>query len=277
VHRTTGFQEAEEFIATGKQALDPTKNLSAFTKKYAEGERSPEFLRAYAYASRDAMDVKYRNIVTQYLEGQEDWSSPENMKFIFDFTENTHSRHFNYMVENRQLFEKALGTSEVFGKIQSVVQDRLDQIMNQKSNAVNEFKEIDKLLQKVYKEEAAVKFAAFKMTFYRTQGDRDGFAEAAVEYVTYMKNITADELNSIARTFAEVIEDKEMLKKAVEWSQRAVAMEDTHSHRYTLAVLYFKIGETGKAKKTAKKAIQLAKKQGEDFAHVETLLAEMKK
>jgi thioredoxin-related protein len=277
LHRIAGYKDADAFVETGKSALDPARRLGSLTKKYLEGDRSPEFLKNYAYASKAAADIKYPQIAEAYLSTQNEWSSPENMAFIFDFTENTRSRHFNYMIENREMFEQQFGSGPVFNKVQSIVQDRLDLVMNQKGRDVNkELIEADKLFQKVYKEEATVKFAAFRMSYYRTQGDRDGFAQAAVDYVENMRNITADELNSIARTFAEVIDDKAMLQKAVEWSKRAIEMEDFYTNHYTLSVLYYKLGKKRKAKKIAKKAIRLAKKEGEDPTIVEDLLKQIK-
>jgi tetratricopeptide (TPR) repeat protein len=181
------------------------------------------------------------------------------------------------MIENREMFEQQFGSNPIFNKVQSIVQNRLDLITNQKGSDVKkELNEADKLFQKVYKEEATVKFAAFRMTYHRTQGDRDGFAEAAVDYVENIRNITADELNSIARTFAEVIEDKVMLQKAVDWSKRAIEMEDIYTNHYTLAALYYKLDRKGKARRVAKKAIRLAKKENEDSTHVEDLLEQIK-
>jgi len=275
VHRTAGFRDANKFLALGKEALDPNKRLSTLTKKYAAGDRSPEFLRNYAYAAKAAVDPKYPQIAEEYLKTQNQWNSPETMQFIYDFTESTRSRQFNYMVENRAMFEEAIGKGEMFGKIQSIVQERLDLIMNQKS-ATNEIIEVGKLFDKVYQEEATVKFAAFKMTYYRTQGDRDGFAEAAVDYVDNMRNITADELNSIARTFAEVIDDKGMLEKAVDWTKRAIDMESDFTYHYTLGALYYKLNKKRKAKKATKKAIKIGKKDSEDIAPVEELLKQIK-
>lgn len=276
LHRVAGYKDAESFVQVGKTALNPALRLGALTKRYVEGDRSPAFLKDYAYASQAAADVKYRDIAEAYLTTQNDWSTKENIQFIFDFTENTRSRHFNYMIENRALFEKELGGTPVFNKVQSIVQARLDLILNQKGSSTKELSEASKLFKKVYKEEATVKYAAFKMSLYRTRGDRDGFAAAAVEYVENMKNITADELNSIARTFAEVIEDEDMLTKAVDWSKRSIEMENIYTHHYTLAALYYKIGKTRKAKKTAKKAIKIAKKNGDDAQHVEALLKDIK-
>lgn len=276
LHRAVGFKDASALIKVGKTALNPKLRLGAMTDKYLQGERSPGFLKNYAYASKAAGDFKYRDIAEMYLETQNEWSTAENIQFIFDFTENTRSRHFNYMIENRELFEKQLGVGNVFNKVQSIVQARLDLIMNQKSRDIEELKSAKMLFEKVYKEESIVKFAAFRMTYYRTEGNRDGFAEAAVDYVENVKGITADELNSIARTFAEVIEDKAMLEKAISWSKRAIEMESIFTNYYTLAALYYKIDKIYKAKQTAKKSIKIANKSGKDAAVVEDLLKEIK-
>lgn len=276
LHRVAGYKNSDEFLEVGITALNPKLRLGTMTKKYLQGERSPDFLRKYAYACKAALDYKYRDVAEVYLNTQKEWSSPENIQFIFDFTENTRSRYFNYMIENRTLFEKQLGSGAVFNKVQSIIQTRLDLMLNQKKENVAELKGIEELFQKVYKEDAVVKYAAFRMTYYRTRGDRGGFAEAAVDYVENMQGITADELNSTARIFAEVIEDEKMLENAVSWSKRAIEIEARYTNYYTLAALYYKLGENRKAKKAAKKAIKVATKNNEDAQVVKDLLNQIK-
>ena len=44
VHRSTGYQDATQFMALGKTALDPAKNLAALERRYAAGERGAPFM-----------------------------------------------------------------------------------------------------------------------------------------------------------------------------------------------------------------------------------------
>ena len=275
LHRVAGYHDVDRFLQAGEVAMNPKEQLSALTKQFVNGERSPKFLRKYAYARKYAADNSHQSIAKTYLETQKDWTTSKNLKFIYDFTDKVESKEFDFMVKNRNNFEQLLGKSKVFIKVQSLVERKLDRMLNQKGDISQEFNKIETLFGKVYGEDATYKMAAFKMTYYRGQGDRSGFAQAAVEYVESMRNITADELNSIARTFAEVIEDREMLSRAVHWSKRAIKMEKVYTYHYTLAALYYKLDNYKKAKKAAKKAIKIAKKTGENSKFVKELLAEI--
>ena len=45
VHKAIGFQDAEHFLEIGSKAFNTTDVLSAWTKKYENGDRSPDFLK----------------------------------------------------------------------------------------------------------------------------------------------------------------------------------------------------------------------------------------
>ena len=277
LHKVAGYHNEQKFLAAGRKALNPESRLGEMDRYYEAGVKDAKFLYRYAYAKKLASDNTHRTIVKEYLATQNDWSTPENLQFIYDFTESTRSRHFNYMLDNKKLFEDKFGENVIDGRIQKLVNGRLDFIMNQKGDVSREFTEVNKLFGKVYGVDSKGRFAGFKMTYYRSQGNRDGFAEAAVEFVENMRGITADELNSISRTFVEVIEDEQMLEKAIAWQKRAIKMENNYSHNYTLAALYTKRGDKRKAKKAAKKALKIGKKHKDDTTAVKQLMDEIKK
>lgn len=276
LHKVAGYHNEEKFIAVGRKALNPQFRLGELDRYYNVGVRKPKFLYKYAYAKKLASDKTHRVIVKEYLDTQNDWSTPENLQFIYDFAESTRSRHFNYMLDNKQLFVEKFSEATMDGRIQKLVNGRLDFIMNQKGDVAREFTDAYKLFGKVYGEDATGRFAGFKMTYYRSQGNTDGFAKAAIEYVENMRGITADELNSISRTFVEVIDDGAMLEKAVVWQKKAIKMDNSYSHYYTLAALYAKMSNKKKAKKAAKKALKIGKKTKEDTSAVKQLMSDIK-
>ena len=105
--------------------------------------------------------------------------------------------------------------------------------------------------------------------------DWDNFAKAAVDHYDNYTAKSADELNNVAWTFYEEIENKKQLKCAVNWSKEAVKMENNYYNNDTLAALYYKLGKKVKAKSTALVAIELAKKEGEDYSITEELLSKI--
>ena len=101
-------------------------------------------------------------------------------------------------------------------------------------------------------------------------------ADAAVQYLKKY-NKDAAELNEIAITFFEQIEDKKMLKKAIAWSKKAVKLDRKSGVNYlTLANLYNKINKKSNALKAVETAIYVGKINGEETTEAEKLLQLLK-
>ena len=114
------------------------------------------------------------------------------------------------------------------------------------------------------------------MTYYRTRGDREGFAKSAIDHFKKYPSKDASELNDIAWTFYEVIDNPSLLEGGIRLAKKSIKVKKQYSSMDTLAALYKKIGNKKKALKTAKKAIKLAKKSNEDYSLTEDLLTEIK-
>ncbi len=266
VHRVAGFRDSKGLLSLAADANNPTRQLAYMKKKYDEGNREPAFLYDYAYARLQAFaDKGYIKIANEYLETQQDWSSEKNMKFVFDFVNRTDAKMFDYLLDNRAAFESKFGQREVNGKVEKLVSTRIDQLLSLKSGEEDAtFNEASALFSKVYGEKSKALTSSFKMTYYRNGGDRANFALAAIEYVEHMKDdMTPMELADIAWTFYRVIEDEKQLETALGWARKALKAEKEVSHYDTVASLYYKLENKGKAKKYAKKGIKFAKSQGE--------------
>jgi len=274
VHRVAGFQDEKQMLQLAKDAFDPTTQLASMKKKYKEGERGAEFLYKYAYAAQKALeDRSYNKIANEYLTTQKDWSSEKNMKFILDFVTRTDAKMFDYLMENKAQFEKSLDKDVVARKINRLVSTRLDQLLSMKDGEEEKiFKEVFNIFSKTAPGEEKARTASFKMTYYRQGGDRLNFANAAVEYVELMPEISADELSDISWTFYRVVEDEDLLKKALKWSKKALKMEKELAHYDTVASLYYKLGNKRKAKKYIKKGIKFAKSNDEEHTNLDELL-----
>lgn len=268
-HRSAGYRPAEDFIELGKTALDPEKRMGGMDARYARGDREPQFLYDYAMARYNAMAGNYVEVAEAYLATQQDWNTPEIMSMIFYLGDDPESSMFDYLVKNRTAFEENFG--------EDVVQGRLQQLIYQKAFAGGKsgeeaLKEVDALLAKIMPGEAAKLSASFRMEYYQSMGDVNSFAKAAADYLDKYPSMDPNELNNVAWAFYENVGDKEMLKKALVWSQKSVALDNQYAYNDTLAALYFKLGDKKKGKKTAQKAIEIAKKSGEDYAGTEQLI-----
>ncbi len=272
IHRAVGYHNEQEFLGVGEVALDPNKSLAGMTASYEEGNREPSFLYKYTVARFEARDGSHPAIAEEYLATQEDWTTNDNMQFVYSFVEGTDSKMFDYILDNKNAFIEKFGEKEINNKIENIVMSRLN---NQDDKP--ELEEVDALFAKVMGDRAAINSSAYRMTYHRQRGNREGYAAAAIEhYKKYKDELSFDELNETAWTFYEVISDKKLLKCATKMSKQSIKMANNYYNNDTLAALYYKMGKKSKALKQAKKAVNIAAANKEDHSATDQLIEEIK-
>lgn len=273
VHKALGFMPTEKFLDVAKQANDPNKQLISLQKRYLKGEREPKFLYDLAYSMQNANEenkegVKLKDVFNTYINGQKDWSTSDNMKIIYDMAGEVDSKPFAYMLNNRTAFEKQFGTQNI--------KNRLD--MTLLFGAVNvygvnaDIKEVEKYFKKHGGKDADVLFSTFKVVRAQNDGDWKEYAQAAIEKQTKYPTKDANELNEMAWIFYENVSDKKQLQTALNWALESVKVSSMYYNNDTVAALYYKLKNKKKAKEYAQKAIDIAKKTGDDYSSTQELL-----
>ncbi|MEN0003834.1 MAG: thioredoxin fold domain-containing protein [Bacteroidota bacterium] len=268
VHRTAGYMPAPQFVQLGKEAIDPAKNLQGMRTKFEDGYRDPDFLYDYTEKAMMAMDGSQQEIVEAYLGTQADLNSKRNVKYIFDYLDDPDSRAFEFMVQRKDLFVDMFGEAAVGNKIKRAINNKIYYGGTENLS----LEEIKGLYEKAYPEKAEEFFAQFKINYYRRAKDIPKFAQAAVDYFNTYPSSNPSELNNIAWTFYEEVEDKALLAEAAKWAEQSVALRGQYYNYDTLAAVYTKLGKTDKAIAAAKKAIEIAKSTGEEYKATEDML-----
>lgn len=266
VHRAVGYHEAAAFIELGKKAKDPSSRISGMKARFASGDRNPDFLKTYTETLYNAMDSGFGNAADAYLTTQSDWNTPDNLQFIFQYTESADSKLFDHLLKNKAAFEQNFGKEVVMGKVEQLIAQKV------MSTGKPDLAEADALYAKAYPEMAGQMSGRFRMSFYQMTGDVDNFAKSAVAYFDKYPTKDMMQLNNVAWAFYESVTDKAMLKKAIGWSKASIKLDAQYFNSDTLAALYYKIGDKKKAKKAALAAIAIAKKNGEDYSGTEQFL-----
>jgi thiol-disulfide isomerase/thioredoxin len=260
VHRGVGYQAAPDLIQLGQDASNPATQLSTLDKKYANGDKSPEFLKIYLKIKAAQYDGSHTAILEEYLDTQDDWSHPEHIDMIFNYSTSAFSETFDYMRENQALFAERHGAETVNKRIQT--------LMSQAMGSVDPSAPLDVSLAKLKKldpENYEQNSYRLKMSYYRQNGDRTGYANSAVEYTDNVDIKSWEELNDMSWTFYRVIEDTNLLKKATKWAKKSTELDHNPYNTDTLAALYYKLGKKKKALKYANEAIALGEGTGVDM------------
>ena len=273
VHRIAGYQSVPKLLELGKIAIDPSKRLSAFEKRFENGDRDPKFLMQYTGVRKAAMDGTHNVIAEEYLNTQKDWTTKENLKFIFKQVDDTDSKLFDYILENRAIFEKQFKVSKVAGKIENLIYQK---VYDDQGNASLE--ELDRLFNKVYEPKIAKQASSrFKLNYFLEKKSSEKYAKEAVKYYEKFPPKDPSELSDVAYNFYDLdVSDKKMLRKALTWTKKAVKSDDSSFNYEAMAAVHYKLGKKRKAKKAIKKAINKAKKMNEDYSEMQKLLEKIK-
>ncbi|MFK8163162.1 MAG: hypothetical protein AB8H12_11920, partial [Lewinella sp.] len=272
VHKGIGYIPQEEFLALADAATGEN-SLGAMNKRYDGGERSADFMRTYAEVLTGVYEQeKAGKIAGEYLDMQDDWSTPETMELLLSNPGDLGSKRMNYLLENADVAMEAAGASTFIMTIQrSIITNYMKgQGARQLPAAAD--------LAPVYKEHGGAiaqrLMDHYDMLHAEQTRDNDAYVPAAVKYYGAYGSDSAMELNSVAWTIFESSDDPEQLKTALGWAKKSVEMEPGYANMDTLAWLYNKTGDKEMAKKTATKAIEMAKKDGQDYSETAKILEE---
>ncbi|MBL7840378.1 MAG: thioredoxin family protein [Cyclobacteriaceae bacterium] len=282
VHRVVGSMETPKFIAASSNALDPNKQYGTLLRKFDGGDRNPDFLYNAAFAAQSAYDnKKAQEIGAAYLKTQSNLLEEKNVKFISQFTGSATDPNFEFMRKNASAFEASMGGKEQYNNrmyqvaFQSSYADLGVKRDMTKEQAPEYIAKANDYFKKVLPEQQVKLSSNFAMNIYRITKDWDSFAKAAIAYYDNNSSVSSMELNSIAWTFYESIDNPEYLKKALGWGLQSVKMSEEYANTDTVASLYSKLGDKKNAKLYAEKAIELGKASGQDVSSTEKLLKEV--
>ena len=101
------------------------------------------------------------------------------------------------------------------------------------------------------------------------------FNEEGIDLNTWKDQLVSGE-NATLESFFENVKTPSALKTALAWAQESVKLQENSANTDTLANLYNKLGDKANAKIWAIKAIELAKKSGDDYESTQKLLDTLK-
>lgn len=271
LHRTCGSAPAQGFITCGKNALSPNTQLVTAATNFNSNKTDVAFAGSY-FSMLDNACQSYEKEVNDYFASvkKEDLRSRGNWNIIYKYVEDYSSKAFADFEQDKDAYIKLFGTDSVEKKISNVYTIGLYAAMQNKDmTGYSSLK--NKLRESKTKDAEKVILAADISLDVRNQ-DWVNYAMRSCDYISKYAQNDANELNSFAWTFYEHVDDKAMLEKALAWSKKATELDDNYPYNDTYAAVLYKLGKKTEAKAAAQKAIDLAKKNGDDHKETTALL-----
>jgi thiol-disulfide isomerase/thioredoxin len=277
VHRAVGGKQAEGLIELGKVALDDTQNFRAVERAYLSNPEDVNLMINYANALKQSYDKSYTSLITSYLKDKPKTLllSETGWKLITDFVDDPASPEFQYLVSSRKSFSEMFGAEAVNKKIGEVIEVMIAQAVRKNDAKVME--ELKARIVEINPEKVDYYLATADLQFSRRSSNWVTYPAAVFAVIALSPELDNQKLNSYAWDFYINIEDQTALKQMTELVAKAIKKEDSYAIHDTYAALLFKTRNYKLALKEAKAAVELAKKDGTDYADTLDLIADIEK
>ncbi|MFT4685287.1 MAG: thiol-disulfide isomerase/thioredoxin [Neolewinella sp.] len=272
VHKGIGYIPQEEFLALADVAIGDS-SLGTMNKRYDGGDRSAEFLAEYSQVLTGVYEQEKAGKVSgEYLDMQEDWSATETMELLIANPGELGGKRMQYLMANSDKAMEITGASSFVMTMQQAIighymKESGERKLPEVADIANTYKQYGGgMTQRLIDH--------YTMLRAEQMQDNDAYVPAAVKYYGTYGSDSPMELNSVAWTIFESSDNEAHLKQALAWAKKSVEMEPGYANMDTLAWLYDKTGDKKMAKETATAAIELAKKDGQDYSETAKILEE---
>lgn len=275
LHQACGVHQPKDFIALGKDALSPDKQISKLILQYEKRKKDSDFVLKLLDAMSSA-SMSIDSIKADYFSNQkdEDIFLENNWKIIDMHVNDFDSKEFQFLLKNQakfsDLYKEPVDSNyggPVSKKIYWVCLSRARSIMRDKpADKEEKFLDLKEQIKKIDFEKKDQLLVEIDLEFFDLKKDKESYIKLASSGVVekYLFNY-GNLLNNIAWYFFENTDDTILLNKALVWAKRSVELSSDHYNNDTYANLLFKVGRKDEAIEYEKNAIKMAKEQGDRY------------
>lgn len=278
LHRVSGAYPVKDFVKLGQDALNPEKQYASLEYVYKLGNITPSELVQYMRL-RQASCLSVKQELEKYFNTQKeaDYTNSINWLIIRDFGVDYKSPVFQYLLKSREEFCELHNADSVNIVCLSPYVNLVNKYIFGKVPDTTGYKNIRAELIALKLPSTERFILGMDLSFYGITQNWQQFSKIAVLHIEGYHYDSPEEINNIAYTFYEHINDTVLLKKALLWSECSLEIRPNfHYYVDTYACLLFKLGRKAEAEAMEEKAVELAKKDGNNLSLYKENLAKFK-
>ncbi len=273
VHQAAGFHKPEAFIELGKTALTPAKTFASRKAQFEKGKNTIEFNLDYLKTLSESCLSTDEALKTYFSAVKEDdLILPDNWKVIKRYLSSTESNVFDYLVKTRKAFGEKYTADSVNTKIYDVYLAEANTLTHKENANVEK---IDLYKEKIVNtgfERADELNFMIDLESAEVSKDYEKYIRAASNLVDRYKGQDADFLNNVSWAIFENSSNNKQLAVIERWAKRSVEIKENQYNLDTYANILMKRANKVLAIEMEKKAIELAKKAGDDITDLDATL-----
>lgn len=270
----SGEMKKENFIDEGMKLLQVDNQFdalkAAFYSDNSNAEKCLKLITAIRKAGFDATDVTQHYLKTQNRDAL---FTELNWRVIANGINAIEAPEFQFIIDHQSEFGKAASPQRVEKKIIFMVQDNLRAYV-EASDTLNYFK------RRPYAEKIHLRKTDSLLVKYDTQIYANTRQWKAYQKVTLSQAETyfandSKQLIDMAANYLNHIQDPVALAKAIEWTQKAIAISENAEKHLLTAKLFLKLKDPSKALEAAQKAKRWSTNMGWSTTESDSLIEEI--
>jgi hypothetical protein len=273
VYKKLGYHVPADFIAVGKESLNPSLNKGVAKARVSEGSATAQELLSFAVEQKSS-GKPYTEAAEKYFAAQpaKNLLTKDGWAAINTLAETSSSAGFQTLLKNKAAFEKIGGAEAVNTKIRQVLVAEAVAAATKKNATA--YANTHKMAQKSVKDEG--KTAAFvELNYMAAMENWQEYAPKAIAYFAKYSSTNADELLAAANHFIAHVKEVNQLKTAGDWTRQAIALRDNYEAEHTYAEVLLRTADYFKAQTAAKRALRFEPLSAQQVAKTQALLKQI--
>ncbi|MCX6291330.1 MAG: DUF255 domain-containing protein [Bacteroidetes bacterium] len=278
MHRAAGRRYKNPFLDLAQEALEPRRQMRTFKKKYDSGTASPYEVQFY-FRMMETSGMDAQLLLSDYLGKQPDstFTNANNWKIFYDIMKDPMLPVMRRILGNKKALESIYTADSINNKLINLYNSYLTQFVQMLDSAG--YEKAKQQVRRTNGLDIADKICAFadlnklkmksEWTAYQTEGKK---------FVEHYAMNDPKRLIDVAGVFYEHFNsDKEMMSLAEQWLQQSVKLADRYKANHLLASVQFILGKKEQALVTANHAVEVAKRDNNDYRQTTQLIVVIQK
>lgn len=269
-----GELKKPDFIAELNEAKNPEKQLPYLKKNFgndpSDGNKALALILALRKASLSANEVALKYLSTQK---DEQLVNALNWKILANGVSEIESRPFQYVLSHQKEFASVSSEKRVARKIENIAMEALKNPA-EKGDTIG-YKKQRVLVKSIRMRKTDSLAYVYDKFLYEKVRDWKAYQNATIHSVDDFDAKNYSSLRNTAAVYLTEISDKEALKTAVKWSEKATSLQESKDGYLQTAKLYEKIGDKTKAIAAAQTAREFCIRVGFGTKDADELLKKL--
>jgi len=265
------IEKKKEITVANVAANNPSDEVIVHVIGADDNNLPPEILKQESYFRLELMDGSHRTTAHQYLATQDDWSTDENMRFLFDFVYTVNSDEFKYFIENRGAFSELIGKDQVDASVNIIVNNELERAYPRP-----DYNKALQLYEYINAPDAKANATEYHLSNILDSGNTEEYVQQAEQYINDSEVSNADIYYNVAKLTLVADPNKKELKKVKSYIEKSISLNDKNSSSLLLlAEVELLLKNNKSALELANQALSLAKTNGEDITDATKMITKL--